>query len=103
MIKMSNKKINQGQALLEIVGPNADLANDRETVEKYFGIEPHFYGLSLSVKDLDSTYDLLQDNAGTLKDAFQPNRRIFTLRGKNFGMNVPMTFLSCTSAQAGRL
>lgn len=53
-----------------------------------------FWGLALTVADIDATAALLGDRLGPVTDAVQPGRRIATLRHEAVGVPVPVAFLS---------
>jgi len=69
-----------GPCLLELGGP-AD------------GDAVRFWGLTITVDDLDAAAAHLGDRLGPPKDAVQPGRRIATLRPEA-GVGVPMAFMS---------
>jgi len=72
-----------GRPVLELIGP------DEPT-----GDEPaRFYGLALTVRDLDETGGYLGERLGPVKDAVQPGRRIATLR-REAGAGIPLAFMS---------
>jgi hypothetical protein len=62
-----------------------------------------FFGLALTVDDLDATSALLGDGLGRVKEAVQPGRRIATVRHKDLGLSVALALMSpdpaATSAQ----
>jgi hypothetical protein len=53
-----------------------------------------FWGLALTVADIDAAAALLGDRLGPVTDAVQPGRRIATLRHEALGVPVPVAFLS---------
>jgi len=53
-----------------------------------------FFGLALTVADLDATIARLGSAIGAPKDAVQPGRRIATLRHRDLGMSVATAFMS---------
>jgi Glyoxalase-like domain len=53
-----------------------------------------FWGLALTVGDIDAAAALLGDRLGRVTDAVQPGRRIATLRHEAVGVPVPVAFLS---------
>jgi len=71
-----------GEVIIELVGPIPDVAGER------------FWGLALTVTDLDACAELFGDRLGPIKDAVQPGRRIATLRHKACGLTVPIAFMS---------
>jgi hypothetical protein len=73
-----------GEVILELVGqPDGTGEGD-----------PGFFGLAVTVADLDATSALLGDNLGRVKDAVQEGRRIATLRHRVLGMSVATAFMS---------
>jgi hypothetical protein len=73
-----------GEVILELVGaPDASAEGD-----------PGFFGLAITVDDLDATAGLLGAHLGTAKDAVQPGRRIATLRHREVGMSVATALMS---------
>ena len=73
-----------GEVILELVGqPDAIGAG-----------QPGFFGLAITVADLDATAALLGAHLGTMKDAVQEGRRIATLRHRDVGMSVATAFMS---------
>jgi hypothetical protein len=53
-----------------------------------------FWGLALTVDDIDVTAALLGDHLGPVSDAVQPGRRIATLRHDALDIPVPIAFLT---------
>ncbi len=73
-----------GEVIVELVGqPDATGEGD-----------PGFFGLAITVGDLDATADLLGAHLGSVKDAVQPGRRIATLRHRDLGMSVATALMS---------
>jgi hypothetical protein len=70
-----------GEVVIELVGP---IEGDGE----------RFFGLSPTVSDLDACARLFGERLGRIKDATQPGRRIATLRHKEFGLTIPIAFMS---------
>lgn len=56
--------------------------------------EPGFFGLAITVGDLDATAAHLGAALGAPKDAVQEGRRIATLRHRDLGMSVATAFMS---------
>lgn len=56
--------------------------------------EPGFFGLAITVADLDAAASLLGEHLGTPKDAVQQGRRIATLRHRDLGMSVATALMS---------
>lgn len=52
-----------------------------------------FWGVTVTVADLDAAADLLGDLLGTIRDAAQPGRRIATVR-KQAGLGLPVALIS---------
>lgn len=71
-----------GEVVLEVVAPE-------EAGEGPAG----FFGLAVTVDDLDAAAALLGDRLGPARDAVQPGRRIATLR-REAGLSVPMALMS---------
>ena len=72
-----------GEVVLELVGGTEPGEGD-----------PGFFGLAITVADLDATASLLGEHLGTVKDAVQDGRRIATLRHRDLGMSVATAFMS---------
>jgi hypothetical protein len=72
-----------GDPVLEVVGP-PEPAGDGPA---------RFFGLALTVADLDATAAALGDTLGEVKDAVQPGRRIATLR-RSAGCTTALAFMS---------
>lgn len=53
-----------------------------------------FFGLAVTVADLDALPGLYGEGLGAVKDAVQPGRRIAALRHKAFDLSVPIVFMS---------
>jgi hypothetical protein len=73
-----------GEAILELIGPEAPDGNTRPA---------RFYGLAFTVADIDASAILLGDHLGRVKDAQQPGRRIATLRPEA-GLSTAVAFMS---------
>lgn len=73
-----------GEVILELVG-QPDTAGEGE---------PGFFGLAITVADLDAAGALLGDHLGPAKDAVQEGRRIATLRHREVGMSVATALMS---------
>jgi hypothetical protein len=71
-----------GEVIVELVGPIAGVDGER------------FWGLALTVADLDACAVLFGDRLGAIKDAVQPGRCIATLRHEACGLTVPIAFMS---------
>ena len=79
-----------GEVILEVVGqPDVAGAGD-----------PGFFGLAITVADLDATARSLGEHLGTPKDAVQDGRRIATLRHREIGMSVATAFMSPEPARS---
>jgi hypothetical protein len=73
-----------GEVILELIGqPDSEGEGD-----------PGFFGLAITVADLDATAGLLGEHLGQVKDAVQEGRRIATLRHRDLGMSVATAFMS---------
>jgi hypothetical protein len=55
---------------------------------------PGFFGLAITVDDLDGLAVQLGEHLGTVKDAVQEGRRIATLRHRDLGMSVATAFMT---------
>lgn len=73
-----------GEVILELVG-QPDAAGEGE---------PGFFGLAITVADLDAVAAQLGDHLGTIKDAVQDGRQIATLRHRDLGMSVATALMS---------
>ena len=73
-----------GEVILELIG-QVDAAGEGA---------PGFFGLAVTVDDLDALGGLLGAHLGNAKDAVQPGRRIATLRHREVGMSVATAFMS---------
>jgi glyoxalase/bleomycin resistance protein/dioxygenase superfamily protein len=71
-----------GEPIIELVGPIPDTHGER------------FWGLAVTVADIDACAAFLGDRLGRIKDAVQPGRRIATLRHEACGLSVPIAFMS---------
>jgi hypothetical protein len=72
-----------GLPVLEVVGPPQPSGDG----------PARFFGLALTVADLDATAAALGDHLGEVKDAVQPGRRIATLR-RSAGCTTALAFMS---------
>lgn len=73
-----------GEVIVELVG-QPDTSGEGD---------PGFFGLAITVADLDATAGLLGAHLGDAKDAVQEGRRIATLRHREVGMSVATAFMS---------
>jgi hypothetical protein len=73
-----------GEVILELIG-QVDSAGEGA---------PGFFGIAVTVDDLDALGALLGDHLGDAKDAVQDGRRIATLRHKELGMSVATAFMT---------
>ena len=73
-----------GEVILELIG-QVDSAGEGA---------PGFFGLAITVRDLDALGDLLGEHLGSPKDAVQEGRRIATLRHRDLGMSVATAFMT---------
>ncbi|MEA2478427.1 MAG: hypothetical protein QOJ07_349 [Thermoleophilaceae bacterium] len=64
-----------------------------ELVEDPRAAAPRFWGLTVTVADLDRAADLLGDALGDVRPAIQPGRRIATVR-REAGHGVPLALMS---------
>jgi hypothetical protein len=72
-----------GEVILELVGGTEPGEGD-----------PGFFGLAITVEDLDAAASLLGEHLGQPKDAVQEGRRIATLRHREVGMSVATALMS---------
>jgi hypothetical protein len=73
-----------GEVILEVIGQQ-DVAGEGD---------PGFFGLALTVQDLDAVAALLGPALGDAKDAVQEGRRIATVRHRDLGMSVALALMS---------
>ncbi|MFL6206348.1 MAG: VOC family protein [Acidimicrobiales bacterium] len=73
-----------GEVILELIG-QVDGAGEGA---------PGFFGIAVTVDDLDGLRTLLDEHLGDAKDAVQDGRRIATLRHKELGMSVATAFMT---------
>ena len=73
-----------GEVILELIG-QIDSAGEGD---------PGFFGLAVTVDDLDALGSLLGERLGRAKDAVQEGRRIATLRHRDLGMSVATAFMT---------
>ena len=73
-----------GEVILELIGQPDNPGEG----------DPGFFGLAITVDDLDAAGELLGEHLGTAKDAVQEGRRIATLRHREIGMSVATAFMS---------
>lgn len=79
-----------GEVILELIGqPGASGEGD-----------PGFFGLAITVDDIDAAAAQLGDHLGSIKDAVQDGRRIATLRHRDLGMSVATALMSPEPARA---
>lgn len=72
-----------GDVICEVAGP--DTATDSGPAT--------WWGLALTVSDIDATAEFLGDRVSDVKDAVQPGRRVTTLRS-SAGVPTPILFIS---------
>ncbi|MBK9180502.1 MAG: glyoxalase [Acidimicrobiales bacterium] len=80
-----------GEVILEVVGPAEPQPN---------GGPARFFGIALTLDDLDAAKALLGDRAGTPKPAVQPGRRICTIK-ESAGLRVAVALMSPEPPGAG--
>lgn len=71
-----------GDVICEVVGPDDGEGEG----------EARWWGLALTVRDIDATATWLGDQAGTVKPAVQPGRRVTTLKSDD--ATTPILFIS---------
>jgi hypothetical protein len=74
-----------GEVICEVVEVPAEQAGP--------GGEARFWGLTVTVQDLDSAVAGLGERCGSIRDAVQPGRRIATVR-EAAGLGVPVALIS---------
>ncbi len=72
-----------GEVIVELVAPLAPETGPAR-----------FFGVAVSVADLDACAALLGDSLGQVKEAVQPGRRIATLRHRDIGLPVALAYMS---------
>ncbi len=73
-----------GEVILELVGQPEATGEGA----------PGFFGLAITVADLDAAAAQLGEHLGAIKDAVQDRRRIATLRHRDLGMSVATALMS---------
>lgn len=73
-----------GEVILELVGQPDQVGEG----------DPGFFGLAITVQDLDAAGALLGEHLGDQKEAVQEGRRIATLRHRDLGMSVATALMS---------
>jgi len=73
-----------GEVILELIGQPGTAGEGN----------PGFFGLAITVDDLDAAGALLGEHLGQPKDAVQEGRRIATLRHREVGMSVATALMS---------
>lgn len=73
-----------GEVIIEVIG-NPEQAGEGDA---------GFFGLAITVEDLDRVKDLLGEHLGEAKDAVQPGRRIATVRHRELGMSVATALMT---------
>jgi hypothetical protein len=82
--RMEQRFFRVGEVILEVIGRPGTIESGPAA----------FWGLALTVADIDATATLLGERLGPVTDAVQPGRRIATLRHEALGLPVPVAFLS---------
>ena len=73
-----------GEVILELIGQIDSVGEGA----------PGFFGIAVTVDDLDALGQQLGEHLGSAKDAVQQGRRIATLRHKELGMSVATAFMT---------
>ncbi len=73
-----------GEVILELIGQPGTAGEG----------DPGFFGLAITVEDLDAAGALLGEHLGDSKDAVQDGRRIATLRHREVGMSVATALMT---------
>jgi hypothetical protein len=79
-----------GEVILELIGFE-DPSGDGPT---------GFFGLALTVSDLDAAVARFGEHVGAIKDAVQPGRRIATVRHKEIGLSVALALMTPEPARS---
>ncbi|HEY8058557.1 MAG TPA: VOC family protein [Acidimicrobiales bacterium] len=82
--RMEQRFFRLGPVILELIGQPGEHRPEPAS----------FWGLALTVDDIDVTAALLGDHLGPVSDAVQPGRRIATLRHDALDIPVPIAFLT---------
>ena len=82
--RMEQRFFRQGPVILELIGQPGEHGPGRAS----------FWGIALTVDDIDVTAALLGGHLGPVADAVQPGRRIATLRHEALDIPVPIAFLT---------
>ena len=82
--RMEQRFFRIGEVVLELIGRPGDTGPGPAA----------FWGLALTVADIDAAAALLGEHLGPVADAVQPGRRIATLRHEAVGVPLPVAFLS---------
>jgi hypothetical protein len=73
-----------GEVILELIGQVGTAGEG----------DPGFFGIAITVEDLDAAAELLGEHLGEPKDAVQEGRRIATLRHRGVGMSVATALMT---------
>ncbi|HEY5886429.1 MAG TPA: VOC family protein, partial [Acidimicrobiales bacterium] len=82
--RMEQRFFRLGPVILELIGQPGEHRPEPAS----------FWGLALTVDDIDVTAALLGDHLGPVSEAVQPGRRIATLRHDALDIPVPIAFLT---------
>ncbi len=82
---MSQTFFRAGEVIIELVSLEGGEPSDQPS---------GFFGLALTVDDLDAAADRLGPGLGQIKAAVQPGRRIATLRHRDLGLSVAVALMS---------
>ncbi len=82
--RMEQRFFRTGEVILEVIGQPG--AHDEGPAT--------FWGLAVTVGDLDAAAAFLRDHLGPISDAVQRGRRIATLRHEPLGLAVPIAFMT---------
>ena len=81
---MTQVFLRSGEVIIEVIG----------SPEKPGEGDAGFFGLAITVADLDAAKQMLGDHLGEVKDAVQSGRQISTLRHRDLGMSVATALMS---------
>jgi hypothetical protein len=82
--RMEQRFFRAGEVILEVLGQPGARGSGPAT----------FWGLAMTVADLDAAAATLGEHLGPIKDAVQRGRRIATLRHEPLGLAIPIAFMT---------
>lgn len=87
-----------GEVIIEVVGPQP--GGEQAEPATDVGGPARFFGLAITVADLDAAAALLGPALGRVKDAVQDGRRIATLKSRDVGVSTAVAFMTPEPADA---